>query len=148
MDTSENASAHFKQGYNCSQSVFAALAPELGLDEATALKIASGFGGGVGRSGEVCGAVSGAVMALGLRFGGTSAEPQVKEKMYAVVQDFIDHFRKAGHDGVTCRGLLHVDISIPEGRQAAREHGLFDGICPSLVGDAAQIVKKMLSADR
>ncbi len=70
MDTfSDAAAAKFSSGYNCAQSVLWAVAPRLNLDGETALKIACGLGAGIGRSQEVCGAVTGGILALGMKFG-------------------------------------------------------------------------------
>ncbi len=74
MNQSERAIAYFKEGFNCSQAVFAAFAPQSGLEREMALRIAGTFGGGMGRLGEVCGAVTGALMALGLQYGCTDAQ--------------------------------------------------------------------------
>ena len=81
MTHREMAEANFKEGYNCSQAVFAAFSEEVGLPRQTALQLASGFGGGVGRMREVCGAFSGAVMALGALYG--SDDPAHKTAVYA-----------------------------------------------------------------
>lgn len=69
MNQSERAVACFKEGFSCSQAVFSTFAPQLGLECELALKVAGLFGGGMGRLGEVCGAVTGALMALGLKYG-------------------------------------------------------------------------------
>ena len=73
MDATEDrvrmAADLFSSGYNCAQAVFAAVAPELGLDRVAALRVATGFGGGMGRLQRSCGAVTGSVMLLGLRYG-------------------------------------------------------------------------------
>ena len=135
------AAARFSQKLNCAQSVFSAFAPALGLDEETALKIASPFGGGVARRGEICGAVTGALMALGMARG--SFTPEGKERTYALGQEFLRRF-EAGHKSILCRGLLEVDISTPEGHAQARDAGLFQSVCPLLVRDAAELVRTML----
>lgn len=99
MNRVEKAEALFKSGCNCSQSVFAAFADELGLDEEMAKRIACGLGGGVGRMREVCGAVSGASLVIGMRLGPDKA------KAYPAIQDFCAKFKeKAG--SIICRELL------------------------------------------
>ena len=83
------AKALFMEGYNCSQAVVGAWAEDIGLDSETAYKIASGFGGGIGRMREVCGAFTGAVMVLGLKFGNTIGNDRAaKGKDYERVQLF------------------------------------------------------------
>ena len=99
MDRFEKAEELFRSGCNCSQSVFAAFADELGLDEELAKRIACGLGGGVGRMREVCGAVSAAAMVIGMRLG-----PD-KLKAYPAIQDFCAKF-KAEAGSIVCRELL------------------------------------------
>jgi C_GCAxxG_C_C family probable redox protein len=136
------AEERFAQKLNCAQSVFSAFAPSLGLDEETALKIASPFGGGVARRGEICGALTGALMALGMARG--SSTPEGKEETYRLGQEFLRRF-ETGHKSILCRGLLEVDISTPEGHAQARDAGLFQSVCPLVVHDAAELVQAMLN---
>src|SRR5512137_2490461 len=102
MTRIEEAVALFKQGSSCSQAVVAAFAPSLGLDRDTALRLASGFGGGMGRLAETCGAVTGAFMVLGLKYGAATTDKQAKETIYALVRDFAQRF-KAVHGSILCR---------------------------------------------
>ena len=80
----------FKKGFNCSQSVAGAWCEEMGLPFDTAVKIAAGFGGGMGRMREVCGAVTGAFMVLGTIFSTGAPDPQSKKKMYVIIQEFAE----------------------------------------------------------
>ncbi|MBN2411250.1 C_GCAxxG_C_C family protein [candidate division KSB1 bacterium] len=144
MNNIEKAVAFFNNGYNCSQSILATFAPQLGLDEKTALKIACGFGGGMGRQGNTCGAVSGAYMVLGLKFGETNAENKnAKADTYKHVQEFAELFQ-ARNKTTRCNDLLGYDISSPEDRQIITGKNLFNTLCPGLVKDAAEILQKML----
>jgi C_GCAxxG_C_C family probable redox protein len=144
MGQAECAVACFKEGFSCSQAVLATFAPQLGLERETALKIAGAFGGGMGRLGEVCGALTGALMALGLRYGCVNARnTDGKEEVYRLARELANEFR-ARHGAILCRELLGCDISTPEGRNLAREKGLFANLCPQLVRDAAEIVQQML----
>jgi C_GCAxxG_C_C family probable redox protein len=136
----ENAEAIFGRGFNCSQSVFAAFAPQFELDEETAFKLAAPFGGGMARRGEVCGAVTGALLALGLAR--SQGIPASKDSIYPLAQEFLRQFEEL-HGTILCRDLLECDISTPAGYQAAAEKGVFKTICPFLVGDAAGIVQKL-----
>lgn len=144
MGKPDQAVACFDNGFNCSQAVFSAFCEELGLDKDTALKIATSFGGGMGRMGLTCGAVTGAFMVIGLKHGmyipGDSAS---KEKTYALVKTFTDTF-KALHGSICCRDLLGCDISTPEGGSYAKENGLYHSLCPRFVHDAASIVEDLL----
>jgi C_GCAxxG_C_C family probable redox protein len=138
----EIAVARFRQNFNCAQSVFVAFAPQLGMDEGQALKLASPFGGGVARRGQTCGAVTGALMALGLAQGADT--PAGKEDTYRMGQEFLQRF-ESRHATILCRELIDCDISTPEGRQQAREKGAFTTLCPLFVRDAAEIVQAMLA---
>jgi len=82
------AEALFKEGYNCAQSVFASYHTELGIEQDVAMKIASSFGGGMGRLREVCGALTGLFMAAGIKYGYTDPQDQDgKAKHYQLIQD-------------------------------------------------------------
>ena len=123
------AIARFGEGYNCSQSSLSAFAEELGLPIDQALRLAAPFGGGIGRQGEVCGAAAGALMALGLRFGGAVADKAAKERAYAVAAEFVRRFEdRTG--ALRCRDLIHADMSTPEGMADARERKVFATDCP------------------
>ena len=138
------AQSRFAGGFNCSQAVFSAFADNFGLDENTTLKIASSFGGGMGRMAETCGAVTGAMMVLGLEFGAASPDREAKERVYTKVREFADRF-KARNSSLVCRDLIGCDIGTPEGHQVARERSLFATICPTIVRDAVEILEEMLA---
>ena len=134
----------FSEGFNCSQAVFAAFAPGLGLDKETALKIASSFGGGIAQMGLTCGAVTGAFMVIGLKYGRTRADDvETKERNYELVREFVSRF-KALHGSIICRELLDADMSTPEGKLKIREKNLTAELCPGFVGAAAKILDKLL----
>ena len=139
----EIAVARFDDHFNCSQSVFAAFAPQYGVQEDLALKIASPFGGGMARQGHVCGAVSGALMALGLARGATT--PAGKEKAYQLGEEFIQRF-EVKHGTLLCRKLIDCDISTPAGWQIAQERGVFKTVCPVLVREAVEITQDLLGS--
>jgi C_GCAxxG_C_C family probable redox protein len=145
MTTStDQAMTLFQEGFNCSQAVCAAHASSLGLSRDMALKIAAGFGGGMGGHGEVCGAVTGAIMVVGLKTGSIEAtDTTAKEDTYALTHQVIEQF-KARHGTILCRELLDCDILQPEGRQYAREAQLFTTRCPLFVRDAAEIVSVLI----
>lgn len=140
----QNAVEKFEKGFNCSQAVLSSFSEQFGLDCNTALRIATGFGGGM-KIGETCGAVTGAFMVLGLKYGNTTPEDkETKEKTYEMVIEFTNRF-KARNGSVICRELLGCDISTPEGSKVAVEKGLFSSVCPRLVQDAAEILEEMLN---
>lgn len=137
------ARAYFGQHYNCAQSVLVTFAKRIGLELETALMIAAPFGGGMGHSGQICGAVSGALMAIGLSEGYASYDIDKKEACYALSQTFQTRFREL-HGDLTCPGLLGLDIGDPEELDKVREMDLFHTRCPMFVGDAARIVGELL----
>lgn len=113
MTTHEDkAKQLFLKGHACSQAVLGAFAQELGLDEKTALKLSLPFGGGIGRLRETCGAVSGMLMALGLKYAQADASPEHKAQMYARVQELVRRFKEE-NGSIICRELL--GLVKPEG---------------------------------
>ena len=144
MGRKEEACALHGRGANCAQSVLCAFADDVGLRRQVAMRIASGFGGGMGRMGGTCGAVTGAFMALGLRHGMTEPEQKdLKEKNYAMTREFAARFT-AKNGSIVCRELLGCDIGTPEGMAEAKEKDLFATRCMKLVGDAVEITEGML----
>ena len=103
------AYAWFLQGYNCSQSVVAAFAPQLGLTEEMALRLSAGFGAGIGRMREVCGAFCGVVTVLSMVYADPT-DPKDKSRMYALVQQAAEQYRtRNGGGSIICRELLAKD---------------------------------------
>ena len=141
------AEALHLQGFNCSQAVFSTLAEPLGLDRSTALKIASTFGGGIGRTGETCGAVTGALMALGYQSGFSEPDPQAKEQVYALAREFMRRFQKR-HGALACKALIGIDLSTPEGLQKAREQAVFKTKCTQFITGAIEIAYEMLTKNQ
>jgi C_GCAxxG_C_C family probable redox protein len=137
----KRAGEFFAQGFNCSQAVFCAFAPRLGLSEEQALKLASPFGGGIAHRGHICGSVSGGLMALGLKLG--AATPEGKETTYQLAGGFLREF-EARHGSILCRELIGCDLSTPAGLKKARQLQVFDAICPGLVEDATRMVSSLL----
>ena len=115
------AYAWFLQGYNCSQSVVAAFAPQLGLTEEMALRLSAGFGAGIGRMREVCGAFCGVVTVLSMVYA-DPADPKDKSRMYALVQETAEQYRtRNGGGSIICRELLAKAGAAPAGGTAAEE---------------------------
>jgi len=145
MDTRvKQAVERFKEGSNCSQAVLCSYCQDFGLGLEQASRVATGFGGGM-RTGDTCGAVTGALMVLGLKYGNTRPEDkQAKAKTYEMVLECASKF-KARNGSVICRDLLGCDISTSEGMKEAQENGLFGSVCPKMVQDAAEILEEMLA---
>lgn len=140
MKKSETAIENFKT-LNCAQSVLLSYSGEFNIDEMTALKIASGFGGGMAM-GKTCGAVTGAYMVLGLKVQSEGKTIQeIKAESKAAVRKFNELFM-AKHGSLKCKKLLGVDISTPEGAAEANEKNLFDSVCTELVASAAEILEE------
>ncbi len=115
-----------------------------GVDRDAALRAACAFGGGIARTGSICGAVSGALIAIGLRYGRTRVEDEAaREKTYEVALELLGRFRQE-HGSDMCRELLGVDIGTAEGREAAIKGGLFRSRCPELVRSAAHLVSTLV----
>lgn len=125
---------------NCAQTVFSLHAYDLGVDEETALRIASGFGGGMACA-ETCGAVTGSYMVIGLKHGHASSDPQDKATTKLKIQQFNDKFINI-HGSLICKKLTGHDISTPEGAEAARAEGVFRNKCPQFIKTACNILEK------
>jgi len=129
----------FKSGCACSQAILGAYASDAGLDRTAAMRVAAGFAGGM-RAGGTCGAVTGAIMVLGLKYCTDGCERyEGRQRAYEVVQEFQRRFA-ARNGSPACESLLGVNIATAEGMQAAMEQGLFADRCPSLVQSAAEIL--------
>ena len=135
----------FLQGYNCSQSVFCAFCDVTGLDTDAAARMASSFGGGLGRLREVCGTVSGAALVLGIARG--YADPKdyaAKKAHYARVQEFARRFREA-NGSIVCRELLKgVDATTGGAPEARTAEYYRKRPCPNLAYCAAEILDEIL----
>ena len=139
---SEIALEAFSSGYNCAQSVVEAFREDIGLDRETSRKAAAGFGGGLGRMAETCGAVSGAVIVLGLTC--TEKDPAAaKAHTYEKVKRFIETFTQY-YSSVVCRDILGEDISTEDGLKMAHDQGLFDKRCNGIVKDSVKILKELI----
>lgn len=142
MSTSPSALAveTFLSGYNCAQAVLSSVSEDLGLSRDQALRLACGFGAGFGREQEVCGAVSGAVMALGLQQGrGEGEDKQRTEQCYARTRELIARFKQT-HGSIHCRDLLGCDLQSPEGQATFKESNLLRETCARCVETAVQLL--------
>jgi C_GCAxxG_C_C family probable redox protein len=148
MSHSKKAHETFINGLNCSQSIIAQYAEHYQLDLATACKLATGFGGGMGRMGGTCGALTGAYLVLGLEYGSQdSSQKDKKDQTYEKIQDFTRRFEHK-NGACQCRDLLGCDISTTEGFQQAKDQGLTKSKCPGFVKDAVDILEEMLNKDQ
>lgn len=131
----------FQNGFNCAQAVLTTYCEDFGLERETALKLSCSLGGGMGRLGHVCGAVSGALLLLGLKHGQSLPyDNAAKEATYTQVQEFSRSFEKR-NGSVLCRDLLGVDLLSGDKAVAAER---VKSVCPKMVQDAAEIIEEML----
>lgn len=143
MSKVDEAVECFCRGAACSQAIAGTYGPSFGLPREQAMKLASGFAGGM-RLAQTCGAVTGVFMVLGLKHAGADCDQRGgRENVYAAIRDFAARFQQRNNT-VVCKELLGCDISTPEGAQRATKEGLFRTICPKLVQDAAEILEEML----
>jgi len=144
MSRVQDAVQGFKRGFSCSQAVLAAVSEPLGLDRERALKISQPFGGGMASMGLTCGAVTGAMLAIGLKYGRTRPEDEdAKQKTYRLVHEFLRRFQDR-NGSIVCRELIGVDLSAPDGHKLGAERGVFENLCPGFVADAVEILEEIL----
>lgn len=145
MDRANDAHALMSAGrMNCSQAVLTAYCEQFGLERSLALKLAQGFGGGMGRMGATCGAVTGAYMVLGLAQKMWDENPrQSLDRTYELVREFNQRF-KALHGSVICKELISYDLSTSEGLAEARNKKIFTTICPNFVRDSVKLLEVLL----
>jgi len=140
----EIAVGKFREGYNCAQAVLFSQKDRTGLSEDASLKIATGFGAGMGRTQHVCGAVSGAVLTLNLLYGrGKDEGKEKQEEVYAKIQSFILAF-EARCRTIECRELLDgCQLLSEEGQKRFLDENLFERCC-GYIALAAEIMDELL----
>ena len=144
MTKSEKALELFANNFNCSQAVLTAFAADLGLDEKLALMIGTQFGGGA-RNGEMCGAVSGALMVLGLKYGHYESDnSEQKSRAYSIASEYTKRFKEL-NGSIVCRDLLGYDLTIPEDMACIKEKNLFGKVCPEMIGSAVEVLEGILA---
>lgn len=138
----------FQDGFNCAQAVLSTYASQFNMDKEMALRVAGGFGGGMGSMGETCGAVTGAFMVIGLKYGKTQKEDkEAKWKTYKMVQEFTKRFTDK-YSSIKCQDLLGCDLSTPEGNKLAKEKNLFKTLCPLFVEEAIDILNEIIIEEK
>lgn len=147
-EKSEKAKELFKLGYNCSQSVLGVFCEELGLDFNTAMKLASGFGGGIGRMREVCGATTGMFMAAGLIFGFyDNSKPELKAEIYKKIQTLANKFKEQ-NGSIICRELLSgIDANNSPIPSKRTDEYYKKRPCIELVQDAVIILEEFIKEE-
>ena len=144
MNEIDKALSFFSHGHNCSQAILKVYGPEYRIDEDLSYKIASVLGGGIARTGNTCGAVTGALMVIGLRYRNSDIEDQENRDLtYEIGKEFIDKFESI-NGTIKCKDLLGCDISTPEGYEKATSNNVFNDLCPKFVKDSAEILNTIL----
>ncbi|MHC4425454.1 MAG: C-GCAxxG-C-C family protein [Planctomycetota bacterium] len=142
MNKVQDAVSAFQSGFNCSQAIVRVYGPDYGLSALDCLRVSCGFGGGM-RRGDTCGAVAGALMVLGLRYGPQEVcDTSAKTDVYFRVTEFSSRF-ESRCGSIVCRDLLGCDISTPEGMEHAKNNNLFETVCAKMVQIAAEILEEM-----
>jgi C_GCAxxG_C_C family probable redox protein len=141
------AKQYHEQGFGCAQAVLATFAQEYGLSEEAALRIATGFGSGMGRMCEVCGALTGAFMVIGLKHGKVvmdgSRYGTNTESTYRLVAELAKKF-EARNGSIYCRNLIGHDLSDPEEREKVVRLGLFTTTCRKCILDSVELLDEVL----
>jgi C_GCAxxG_C_C family probable redox protein len=144
MNKQEKAVMYFRNKFNCSQSVLTVFGKEYGISENDCLKIACALGGGTGRQQYTCGAVTGALLVLGLKYGKALNDPEEKKDFtYSKTREFFKEFEKL-HGSTVCIDLLNgLDMNDPEDHKKIVDQKLFDIKCEKYVTDAVRIIEKI-----
>ena len=139
------AVAKFQEGFNCSQAVMYSFSDELHIEKDTALKLACGFGAGMGRKEEVCGAVTGGIIVIGCKHGrGEKDDLAATELTYSKTRELMDQFALK-HGTFSCRKLLAgCDIATEEGKKYFNQNNLRNTICLPCVQSVVEILEHIM----
>ena len=135
----EKAVLHFGEGYNCAQSVLLTMQKFWNVANPLEPKVASAFGGGIGRRGSLCGALTGGVIAIGLKYGTNKPLVKEREKAYSLALEFHNRFEK-NCGSVLCRDLIGYDLTDPEEFEKARNSNVFNEKCIHFIEKAIEIL--------
>ncbi|MEM3700935.1 MAG: C-GCAxxG-C-C family protein [Candidatus Bathyarchaeia archaeon] len=138
----EKAVKRFLNGYNCAQSVLLTMFEYWNGENELIPKIATAFGGGIGRCGSICGALTGGVMALGIKYGTNEPSLEKRLKAYEKAQKFYKQFGRQ-HGSVFCRELIGYDLSNPKELEEARKAKVFEEKCANFVKSAVKTLLKI-----
>jgi len=145
MSRSQKALDYYFDGFNCAQSVIASFADTLHVDEEVALRMASGFGGGMGRMQKTCGAVTGAFMVIGfLRGKYKIGEEEGKSITNELIQDFTKKYTER-FGSINCKALIEFDLNTEEGRNQAEKEDVFFKKCSNFVKEAVELLEEVLN---
>jgi C_GCAxxG_C_C family probable redox protein len=147
MKRSEAAVEKFLEGYNCAQAVIYSFCDRLNFDKDTALKLSCGFGAGMGRKEEVCGAVSGGIMVMGMMYGrGENQDRSLTDRTYQKTRELMDKFAER-QGAFICRKLLEgCELTTPEGQKEFTEKDLLNKVCSNCVRSVVEIIEDIVAA--
>jgi C_GCAxxG_C_C family probable redox protein len=145
MTKSEQAASKFLEGYNCAQSVFYSFCEDLGFEKRNALKIACGFGAGMGRKEEVCGAVTGGIIVISAKYGRVEKDDRTaQENTYKKTRELMDQFAEKFGTYI-CRELLNgCDLTTEEGQKSFKEKDMLNKICVPCVKRVVSILEEII----
>lgn len=145
MSRSEVAIAKFINGYNCAQAVFYAFCDNLNFEKDTALRISCGFGAGMGRKEEVCGAISGGIMVIGMIFGrGEDQNRSLMEQTYSMTRLLMDKFTERQGTFICRRLIGNCELTTPEGQNEFKEKDLLNKVCKECVRNVIEIIEDII----
>ena len=148
MNNEMIAMNYFKNGFNCAQSVLASCKDELNMNEEDLLKISCGFGAGMGRMQDTCGAVSGAYMVIGLKYGKCHKDDnKAREKTYRLVREFDSEFKKV-HKTTNCKELLGCNLLTEEGNKYFNDNNLLEKVCIKCIESSVKILNTLIDWER
>ena len=135
----------FLAGYNCAQAVLYSFCDDLRFDQDVALRLACGFGAGMARKQEVCGAISGGILAIGLKHGrGEGQDRTPTEETYRIVRELMSRF-ESKHGSCICGALLKgCDLNTPDGRRYFKENDLLNKTCVGCVETVVETLDEVL----
>jgi len=145
MESKEDNAIHsFRSGSNCAQAVLTAYSEDLNLNSSLAMNISCGFGGGMGRLQETCGAVTGSFMVLGMYNSNRFADNnERKEETYAMIQKFGQKFQSI-HGSIHCSSLLNCDLKTDEGQAYMKENNLAGKVCEKCISSSIGILEELM----
>ena len=144
MNNKMKAINYFRSGFNCAQSVLTSYKDEVNMNKDDLLKISCGFGAGMGRMQDTCGAVSGAYMVIGLKYGKYNKDDnKAREKTYRLVREFDSEFKKINKT-TNCKELLGCNLSTEEGKKYFNDNNLMEKVCVKCVECSVKILNRLL----
>lgn len=147
MSQAEQVAQNMKNGYNCAQSIVKAYAKEVGIEnEEEVVRMAAAFGAGIGRNGYVCGAITGAALIIGKKYGNNEpVDTARREKAYEVINKLVEIFEQE-YRTVMCKDLISIDMKNPEELKKTRENGVFQNQCPAFVLLSGRALDELLQS--